>query len=284
MSSLKQRLPFGLGMAAAVIAAAIWAPIEGILVVFLCFALPALWESFHLFDKAGLPSFKWFGFFAGTGILLLSFFSYHSLVQNLIDHHLWAVLGVVVVAVFTAQLFKEKESNCYPRITGTLLAILYVPLLFSFLGLMLHGFHGDDGRWLAFYMILIVKISDTGAYFTGTAIGKNKLIPRISPGKTWEGCIGGLVAAVVASVAFYFFGEGKLGIVSFSLIDAIVLPLILGVTGIIGDLIESNFKRSAGVKDSGKMLLGIGGMLDAMDSLLLASPVLYLYSVFMLNL
>lgn len=284
MSSLKQRLPFGLAMAFGVIAAALWSPIQGILLVFLAFTLPALWESFQMFEKAGYPSFKRVGMVAGAGILVLSWFAYHPLVADLFQHHLWVVLAVVVVAIFTLQLFEAKDTSVYPRISGTLLGLIYVPLLFSFMGLMLHGHHGDDGRWLVFYMILIVKISDTGAYFTGTAIGRNKLIPRISPGKTWEGCAGGLITAVIFSVGFYYFRSGHVGIVKFDLLDALVLPVILGVTGIIGDLIESNFKRSADVKDSGKMLLGIGGMLDALDSLLLASPVLYIYSVLVLDL
>jgi len=125
------------------------------------------------------------------------------------------------------------------------------------------------------YALFIVWTTDSGAYMIGRKLGKHKLAPHISPNKTWEGSIGGsLVATIVGSVFWYFFPIGH-----YSLIVMIILTLIFSVVGQFGDLVESALKRYYGVKDSGKILPGHGGILDRFDSLLLVLPVIHLFGL-----
>lgn len=138
---------------------------------------------------------------------------------------------------------------------GMMLGILYMP--------------GVDGRWWIAYLLVVTKITDIGAYFAGSLLGRHKLAPKISPGKTIEGGIFGLCCAVGASAAFS-------SILNLGMAKAIVLGLILGIIGQFGDLAESLLKRDANKKDS-NVLPGIGGALDAIDSLLFNIPILYIY-------
>ena len=124
------------------------------------------------------------------------------------------------------------------------------------------------------YGMLIVWLTDSGAYLIGRKIGKNKLAPRISPNKTWEGSIGGMVAATIILAVYVYclpVGDG--------FITMIILTLILSIMGQLGDLIESSLKRYYGVKDSGKILPGHGGILDRFDSMLIVMPMLHLAGI-----
>jgi phosphatidate cytidylyltransferase len=138
---------------------------------------------------------------------------------------------------------------------------------------------------LIIYLILVVKASDIGAYLVGSTCGRHKLFPRVSPGKTWEGLAGGLATGVLMSVLFcawlrlgpvdpHTTAAGHLVI---GPVDAWVLGFLLSAIGVLGDLIESLLKRSAGLKDSGNHVPGMGGVLDVLDSLLFAAPALYFY-------
>lgn len=150
---------------------------------------------------------------------------------------------------------------------GTLtLAILYV-------GTGFHYFFQADSKGLSTVMfgMLIVWITDSGAYMVGRAIGKNKLAPKISPNKTWEGSIGGSLIAVVIVPVIYTLCHW---LPTYSLIDMFGLALVLSIAGQLGDLIESGFKRHFGVKDSGNILPGHGGILDRFDSMLVVMPLM----------
>jgi phosphatidate cytidylyltransferase len=129
-----------------------------------------------------------------------------------------------------------------------------------------------DGIFLVFFVMLVTWAGDTGAYYAGVSMGRTPLAPRISPNKTVEGLLGGcLLAVVIALIARAWF------IPSFTIVDAVALGILLTVAGLIGDLSESMFKRGAGVKDSGGLIPGHGGMLDRLDSLLLTAPTYYYY-------
>jgi phosphatidate cytidylyltransferase len=156
---------------------------------------------------------------------------------------------------------------------------MYVPWLLNFIQKINYfpDVRGADvqGNFYVLYFILVTKFSDVGAYCVGSLIGKHKMIPRVSPGKTWEGFGGAIVVSTLVSLTFAHFAKDRLyGMTPF---HAVILGIVLSVSAVIGDLIESIFKREAGVKDSGKFFPGIGGILDLLDSLLFNAPLMYLY-------
>jgi phosphatidate cytidylyltransferase len=200
-----------------------------------------------------------------------------------------ALLTLIVFAVCIRQFPQKNNPQPLPTIACTVMGVMYVPFLLAFIPLL--AFHWDPTPWLApfgstarallLYLIIVVKMSDVGAYAVGSTIGRHKLFPRISPGKTWEGLAGGLAAGILASVLFCWMmrnADGNpLSTLHLNGWHPWLLGALLGIVGVIGDLVESLLKRSAGLKDSGGILPGMGGLLDVLDSLLFASPALYFY-------
>ena len=178
------------------------------------------------------------------------------------------------------QFVSKKGGSGLLRISTTLFGLMYVPWLLNFIQ-KLHFFPpvngaAVNGNFYVLYFILVTKFSDLGAYCVGSLIGKHKMIPRISPGKTWEGFGGAIVVSTLVSVVFaHFLKEQALRN------DADCTPSSLAccsaTAAVVGDLIESIFKREARVKDSGTFFPGIGGILDLIDSLLFNAPLMYLY-------
>lgn len=152
---------------------------------------------------------------------------------------------------------------------GMLLGVLYFPLLES----------PFDGRWWVIYLFTVTKITDVGAYFAGNLWGRRKLAPSISPGKTVEGALFGLLCAVGASYLFHLLSQSVDASFHLSAMESICLGVILGCTGQFGDLSESLLKRDANKKDS-NALPGLGGVLDAVDSLLFNVPIIYFYLIY----
>ena len=151
---------------------------------------------------------------------------------------------------------------------------MYVPWLLNFIQ-KINFFPKVQGHYYLLYFIVVTKFSDCGAYVVGSLIGKHKMIPRISPGKTWEGFAGAILGSALTSLVFvHFFRDKMFGM---NYVHAIILGVVLGFAAVVGDLIESLFKREAGVKDSGRFFPGIGGILDLLDSLLFNAPIMYLY-------
>ena len=165
---------------------------------------------------------------------------------------------------------KKPLEDSLPSSAIAVLGTTYVGLLSGSLIRLRNDF--PEGSKLVFFLLLVVWMGDSGAYYVGKTFGKHKLSPRISPKKTIEGLMGGIAASVIAAVVIHFtFFE------QFPLVHAIVAGVILSVTGVIGDLAESMWKRSADVKDSGSLLPGHGGMFDRFDSILFTAPILYCY-------
>lgn len=151
----------------------------------------------------------------------------------------------------------------------TLFGVLYLGLT---LGMLSMTRLLPQGEWLIFFLLLVTWASDTGAYYVGTLFGRHRLAPTISPKKTVEGLVGGLIGAIIVAYAarWWFLPE-------LSGLDCLILGTLLTLTGLWGDLAESAMKRSVGIKDSGGILPGHGGMLDRLDSLLFTAPVFYYY-------
>jgi phosphatidate cytidylyltransferase len=182
------------------------------------------------------------------------------------------VTSAVVISLMMI-VFLPKKEGAFASWAGTMAGILYVGWLLSYLVAL----RLDAGRdWL--YLALFATFgSDTAAYFIGRAFGKHKLSPRISPGKTWEGAVAGVFGAVIISLLFALPMPWQLPL---GYGQAIVLGVLISVFGQLGDLAESLLKRNAGVKESGNLMPGHGGLLDRMDSVLFAGVVVYLYYIF----
>ena len=182
------------------------------------------------------------------------------------------VLGVIVLA--WSQVLRGQVD--LPALSVTLWGLFYTGWMPAHF-VLLHGMNGHLGAGLVTLLIAAIVLSDTGAYFVGRAIGRHKLAPRISPNKTWEGAIGGVIATVIGMVAaWYIDGSTEARVLpGWSLWEYIATGGLLAIAGQIGDLVESMMKRDAGVKDSGNLLPGHGGILDRCDGFLFAGPVLY---------
>ena len=214
---------------------------------------------------------------------------------------LFITIIIIIVTLSLIELFRNNGSALL-NLSTTIFGIFYISLFWgTFIGLrelfvpfdfpMMRYFPGESsftdpviiqqvykwGGYTVISILAIIWICDTAAYYGGTALGKHKLFPRVSPNKSWEGSIFGFVFAVLSSVAAKYVVLEYL-----SVGDAIMLGVIVGVFGQLGDLVESLFKRDAGVKDSSNLIPGHGGVLDRFDSLLLVSPLVYLYLDFIL--
>lgn len=206
------------------------------------------------------------------------------LVSTIIPADVSAVTAVAIVAsasgsvLLFSLLFHSRRRGFEGTVAaagGTLLCFVYLGLMFGFvLAIRRH-----ESAWILLWILLVVKMCDIGAYFTGRTIGRHKLIPWLSPGKTWEGLGGGVLLAAVA---------GAIGLAALEATGQRVPPawtgllagVLFGITGQAGDLIASMFKRDAGLKDSSRLLPGFGGVLDVLDSPLLVAPVAFWWVYF----
>ena len=240
-----------------------------------------LTEYFDMAIKAGLSTRpqKFTGVLLGAIFIMAVFWALAIRLSGEIALHiqLLGVLAIVPLIGFR-QVFAPDGASKIASMAVVTFGVVYVALLLNLLQFI--RYHGDAGHWWLLYFIVVTKMSDTGAYCVGSLIGKTKMIPKVSPGKTWEGFAGGIVFSFLASWGFlHFAGQHFAG---FQLSHAIVLAIILGVGSVVGDLVESLMKREADVKDSGKFLPGVGGSLDLLDSLLFNAPIMYLYLRFVL--
>ena len=255
------------------------------LVVMLTLAGLGLLEFYSLVEKRDLVCFKEWGIFGGL-LLMASSFVYMSGLVGARDAPAKAndfetsFLILFVLGLCLRQFVSKSNTSGILAISTTIFGLMYVPWLLNFIQKINYfpfpsGAARDAGTYYVLYFILVTKFSDIGAYCTGSLIGRHKMIPRISPGKTWEGFGGAVVVSTAASVVYAHVFHDKLAGMDWQ--HASLLGGVLSIGAVIGDLIESLFKREAGVKDSGSYFPGIGGILDLLDSLLFNAPLMYLY-------
>ena len=191
-----------------------------------------------------------------------------------------------MVYLLVSELYL-KQTNPINNWAYTMLSQMYIALPFSMINVLAFRSTPDGNvtfEWLLpLSLFIFLWTNDTGAYCSGSLLGRHKLFPRISPGKSWEGSIGGAVFVMIAAAIIYFLNVGQTdGLVAgMPLWQWLGLGLVVVVFGTWGDLVESLFKRTLGIKDSGNILPGHGGMLDRFDSSLMAIPaaVVYLYTL-----
>jgi phosphatidate cytidylyltransferase len=253
---------------------------DGVFLVIIVFlALAGLAEFYGLAEKRGLACFKWCGLLGGALLMVGTFLNLIGRIGTQgsparVNDFETGFIIMFVLGLCVRQLVSKSGAAGVTAIATTLLGLMYVPWLLNFIQ-KINFFPDVEGKFFLLYFILVTKFSDMGAYSVGSLIGRHKMIPRISPGKTWEGFAGAVLVSTAASLVFVHFFGGRMA--GMNLLHAAILGIVLSVTAVIGDLIESLFKREAGVKDSGRLFPGIGGILDLLDSLLFNAPIMYLY-------
>ena len=190
------------------------------------------------------------------------------------------LVGVLVNGII--QLIKNKLNDVIENLSSFLLGWLYVAVFFSFLILIRElpksiGIEYRIGGFWVIFLFICLWLTDTLAYFIGAPWGKHKILPGISPKKSWEGAMGGIIGAILSA----FLAKG-LFLKDISLFSLIPLSILIGVFGQVGDFVESSFKRTANLKDSSHIIPGHGGILDRFDSLLFSAPLVYYYLRFVL--
>jgi len=253
----------------------------------------ASWEYFSMTKNSDYPiQFRWgvivsFGYLIMVGYLLAS--DGHDALTTLADID-GAVIAFVAITTFTLQLRNPLVSQrSLNAVATTVIGFVYIAFLFSFMAKLMFVPVGIEalvdkavpGSWLILWLIAVTKFTDMGAYITGSLIGKNKMIPHISPGKTWEGFFGAIFWAQLAGCGLYALLSDELSILG-SWTHVIILGFILALLAVVGDLAESIIKRCFEAKDSGKTLPGIGGALDLIDSLCFTAPALFYYIAFVI--
>lgn len=220
-----------------------------------------LYEFYAMAQKAGIKVLAVLGIVGGLGL--------HMAVAIRGKGQGVLVLGSLVILTLIVLLFRGDPQEGLERASVTLFGVLYVAGLLSFASL-LRAMPG--GRGYLLYVMLVAWMGDTGALYAGSFFGRRALSPAISPNKTLEGLLGGVAASLGASLV----ARGWI-VKDFGFAESLGLGVVLGLLGQAGDLAESLLKRSVGVKDSGTLIPGHGGLLDIIDSLLFVCPALYLY-------
>ena len=239
-------------------------------------------ELYQLLEKTGFHPCSQLGLGCGIFTILGAYFLPdifpNSFAKNSIDAGTIMLLASICI-IGLSVLRKTSDHAPIPRFIPTIFGVLYIPFMFQFCFPLVKYFEQSGqaymGLYLGFWVIAVAKSSDIGGLIIGNHFGRNKLLPHVSPQKTWEGAIGGVILSVIVSLLFVTLLSSSLP-ETFTPLLAGCLALPIAVTAIISDLLESLIKRQAKEKDSGILIPGFGGMLDLVDSLLLSFPVGFL--------
>ena len=283
LPGIKNRLISAVLILSALYSAFRWMPDAATPFVLAALAILMSIEFYQMMSAAGVSNFNCYG---TAGNVLLVFATWYSSIHRGGVEESWdsIILFLVTIGIFLRQFPQKNNPHPLRTIGGTLFGVLYIGLLWNFLTkLMLFGrpeiVEGIymPGRWLLLYGVFAAKFTDVGAYIVGCSIGRHKLIPRISPGKSWEGVFGGILVGTLAGTALVWSLQDTFVPLGLTPLRAIPLGIVLSICAITGDLTESLFKRAANVKDSGGFIPGMGGILDVLDSLLFTFPAVYLF-------
>lgn len=257
------------------------------LVTVMAFVAIGQHEFYRLIEDKGAQPLEGLGLAFGAAIVVVMYRGN--------EYHATILLTASLLGLMVAQLRKAQIQESLASISGTFFGVFYVGWLlshaivlrnfFDVAGRSEHrledlqalGFNETSGIFFMIFALGVVVACDAGAYFAGRAYGRRKLAPRVSPGKTVEGAVGGLICGALAGLALKGLFDAVWPNMSMAFPGRLVLPfaIALSVAGIIGDLVESMLKRDAKVKDAGGVLPGMGGILDRIDAPLLAIPIMY---------
>ncbi|NDV62752.1 phosphatidate cytidylyltransferase [Puniceicoccales bacterium CK1056] len=236
----------------------------GAFILIAAFGTGAFYELLELLRQAGRPVDRNVALPAFVVILLAAILIPPWILPPV------AILAAGLAITFIASLFKTGVGSFGSVAMITVGALILMLMPFFTAALMVH----ESGIILAVWVVAVAKFGDVGALLTGLWIGKTKMAPAFSPKKTWEGLAGGVVLSVLVSVGFVLMAKDSLP-AGLTILTAAISGVLICLAGVIGDLIESAFKREAKVKDSGTIIRGIGGVFDLADSLILAFPTAY---------
>lgn len=227
----------------------------------------ALYEFFYMVEKKGVRLFKAAGLILGAFIPIT--ISFRLGVQEGLQ---FFFIVVALFALFILELTKKDTHQAVLSLSATVFGVIYISWCFSFI---IRIRQLPEGALLTGFLIFVTKSSDVGAYLVGKKFGRTSLIKRISPKKSLEGAVGGFFTSIGVGIIYSFFIE------SIGFMEKFFLIIILAFISQLGDLFESLLKRDCQVKDSGKLLFGMGGVLDVIDSLIFTAPTFYLYVTLM---
>ena len=243
------------------------------------FIARAIWEFYRICEAKGLRTYKVWGVIGTVAMISGSWFFFRQKNQLELSHDFdILILLVFALGVFIRQFPQKLNPAGIETMAVTLFGLIYVAWLGNFITRI--NFSNENGRYFVMLLVVVTKFTDMGAYLIGSSLGRHKMIPRISPKKTWEGTFGGIAFAVGGAVmCLYWPHPLSQGILAsgMNLTHALALGLLLGTAAVIGDLAESLIKREANIKDSSNILPGHGGALDMLDSFLFTAPLLYVY-------
>lgn len=260
MSNLAQRVIVGLIGVAVIITAIVFSEWT-YFIIFATIAFFTILEFYKLIGLDGLfPLKSW-----GTMVAMLLFAVSFLTELNLIPVKVYYGIIPLAACIFFIKLYKKGELKPFTNIAYTFLGLIYIGVPFALLNLV--AFCMGEYRYeIILGLLLLIWACDTGAYFAGTLFGRTKLFERISPKKTWEGFLGGAALSMLIAIILSYYFE------ILPIWKWVVIALITLIAGTYGDLVESLFKRSILIKDSGRSLPGHGGFLDRFDGLILAIP------------
>ena len=239
----------------------------------------ALWEFYRICEAKGLRTYKVWGIIGAVAMISGSWFFFRLKNRPELSYDFdILILLVFALGVFLRQFPQKLNPAGIETMAVTLFGLIYVAWLGNFITRI--NFTDHNGRYFVMLLVVVTKFTDMGAYLIGSSLGRHKMIPRISPKKTWEGTVGGIVFAVGGSMMCLYWPQPlSQGICAsgMNLTHALAIGLLLGTAAVVGDLAESLIKREANVKDSSNILPGHGGALDMLDSFLFTAPLLYFY-------
>lgn len=240
------------------------APVWALAILVAAVAAVASWECYRLLDALGTRPFRWVGCAAAVALCA-------SFLTGAPRGPALPLLAATILTLLAAMWLRPDPRAMLESSLSTFFPILFVGLAMAH-AVGIRTLDGGDGRDLLLFLMVCLAFADTLAFYVGRSLGRRRLAPRLSPKKTWEGAAAGVGGSALAGLLahLWFYQRLPLG-------HALAMGALLGCAGILGDLAESMVKRAAGAKDASGILPGHGGVLDRLDSMLFAAPVLYYY-------